>query len=422
MTAETHPIEKEQVMACLDGELSPEAAARVASHLAECAECHALQSELREVSSEMMAWNVEPSPANLTYGVNAVIRAEVFTDSSMSEDRFQTSTNFVRRVMLSRWVWGTACAAVVGMIVLKMLTPINLIRVSSHADLATLMAQRSVSEPLEVSPSPTAGPGSQGDASKSPFDRFQLAAKLMRPAAGGGVRDDGAIANGPMIARTASLKISVKDFGSARASVDRIVRARNGYAASMTINSQKGEPQSLEAELHIPDAVCDAALADLKGLGRVEQEQQGGEEVTAQVVDLDARLKNAHITETRLEEILRTRTGKVADVLGVEKEMANVREQIEQMEGEQKNLHNRITYASIQLELHEEYAASLEVGSSSVGRRIRNAVVDGFSAAVDGFLSLGLFLLYVAPSLILLGLILFWPVRWAWRRLRQAQS
>ena len=155
-------------------------------------------------------------------------------------------------------------------------------------------------------------------------------------------------------------------------------------------------------------------------MGRVEQEQQGGEEVTAQVVDLDARLKNARITETRLEEILRTRTGKVGDVLEVEKEMASVREQIERMEGEQKQLHNRVAFASIQLELHEEYAASLDVNSSSVGRRVRNALVNGFSAAADGVLSLGLFLLYVAPSLILLGLILFWPLRWAWRRLRQA--
>jgi len=418
MTAEAHPIEKEQVMAYLDGELSPEAASQIARHLAECSECRALESELRGVSSEMLAWNIEPSPANLTYGMNAVIRAEFFADSSMSNDRFLTSTSFLRRVVLSRWVWGTACAAVVVMIVLKMLTPVY-DRASSNGQLATFSAQRNVSESLEVSPPPKSGPGPQVDVTKSSFDKFQLAAKLMSAGGGGG---EETMVNGPMIARTASLKISVKDFDSARSSVDRIVRARNGYAASMTINSQKGEPQSLEAELHIPTSACDAALADLKALGRVEQEQQGGEEVTAQVVDLDARLTNAHITETRLEEILRTRTGKVADVLEVEKEMANVREQIEQMEGEQKNLHNRITYASVQLELHEEYAASLEVGSSSVGRRIRNALVDGFSAAMDGFLSLGLFLLYVAPSLILLGLILFWPVRWAWRRLRQVQS
>src|SRR5262249_49384927 len=118
----------------------------------------------------------------------------------------------------------------------------------------------------------------------------------------------------PMIARTAVLKISVKDFNGARAAMDRIVNAHQGYVSSLSSSAEKGAPQSLDAKLAIPAAQCDAALNELKGLGHVEQEQQGGEEVTAQVVDLDSRLKNARETEARLSDILRTRTGKIGDV------------------------------------------------------------------------------------------------------------
>lgn len=446
MTAETHPIEKEQVMAYLDGELSPEASKRVAAHLAECPECGALEGELRMISSELFSWNVEPSPARLTHGVTAMLQAESLVDRRKVKARLAASSGFFQRVLFSRWTWATACAAMVLLIALKFFSMTGP-RFASRSELEQAADRFSVADSVESRNSSGGGDNGSlaGDGAlaskkgsgrgfsvdgqppvdsnggfKSWLEQRVPSAQPLPPIEGKNTALTTVVANGPMIARTASLKVSVKDFAAARASVDRIVRARGGYAAGMTINTQKGEPQSLQAELHIPAPVCDAALADLKALGRVEQEQQGGEEVTAQVIDLDARLKNSRIEETRLEDILRTRTGKVGEVLQVEREMARVREEIEQMEGNQKELHNRIEYTSIQLDLHEEYAASLDVNSSSVGRRIRNSLVDGFGAAGSGFLSLGLFLLYIAPSLIVLALILFWPVRWAWRRFRHA--
>ena len=133
------------------------------------------------------------------------------------------------------------------------------------------------------------------------------------------------------------------------------------------------------------------------------QEQQGGEEVTSQVVDLDARLKNARETETQLTEILRSRTGKIGDVLEVEKEMARVRGEIESMEADQKQLQDRIAFASIDLSLTEEYQAQLGGRPAVAGRRIQNALVDGYHAAMDGFLTVCVFLLSIGPSLLPVG-------------------
>lgn len=64
---------------------------------------------------------------------------------------------------------------------------------------------------------------------------------------------------------------------------------------------------------------------------------QGGEEVTQQYVDLLARLANGIHTEQRLTEILRTRTGKLQDVLKVELEIDRVRGEIEEMRRKRKN-------------------------------------------------------------------------------------
>jgi hypothetical protein len=407
MTAETHPIDKERVMAYLDGELVPEQATRIANHLDQCAECRELAADLRGTSSQMLAWSIEPAPKRLNDAV-----FEELNKTGMREARSGAHPNVPRsllwkNLLRKRWVWATAgvVAVVLCVVVLVPLVfqPVRRAQVRPMAQLAmndsltTALENYKATDQLERAPAPPPPPPAQ------------------RP-------ENESSSIGPMIARTASLNISVKDFNAARASMDRIVRGQQGYVSSLNISTEKGAPQSLTGKLMIPAAQLDAAIADLKALGRVEQEQQGGEEVTSQVVDLDARLKNARETETQLTDILRSRTGKIGDVLEVEKEMARVRGEIESMEAEQKQLRERIAFASIDLTLAEEYQAQLGGGTSTAARQIRNALVDGYHSAADGLLNVCVFILNIGPSLLIWVLIFFWPARWAWRRWQKSRA
>jgi hypothetical protein len=226
---------------------------------------------------------------------------------------------------------------------------------------------------------------------------------------------------GPMIARTASLNISTADFDAARTAIDRIVRSHQGYVSSLNVSTERSAPRSLDAKLAVPAAQYEATLAELRTLGRVAQEQQSSEEVSSQIVDLDARLKNARETEAQLAEILRQRAGKVGDVLEVEKEMARVRGEIEVMAAEQKQFHDRVAFAYIELNLGAEYKAQLGDSPSSVARRMRNAVVDGYHTAADGLLNVFIFALNIGPSLLAAGIVLLFPARWAWRRWKKSR-
>jgi hypothetical protein len=230
------------------------------------------------------------------------------------------------------------------------------------------------------------------------------------------------VPEGTRIARTASLRVSVRDFSAARESVDRIVKARGGFTTSMTISSPKDSPRSLSADVAIPTAQCDVALQEFRSLGRIEEERQGSEEVTTQAEDLDIRLKNAREAETRLTSILRTGTGKVSDVLEVENEITRVREEIERLEGEQKHLNNRVVFASIVLNLTEEFRAKLGMRPPLLGLRMRNALIDGYHGAADGLFDVLEIILSTVPSLLLWGLILFWPARWSWRRWQKVKA
>jgi len=218
-----------------------------------------------------------------------------------------------------------------------------------------------------------------------------------------------------MIARSVSLSIVVKDFAAARASLDSILVRHRGYAAQLTAATAENAPHSFQASLRIPAPELAATLAELKTLGRVENESQSGEEVTQQHTDLAARLQNSRETEERLRAILEQRTGKIEDVLQVEEEIARVRGEIEQMEAEQQALEHRVEFASVDLQLTEEYKAELNPPSASVSNRLHNAFVAGLRNAAETVLGLVLFLVESGPVLLIwlaiLGLPIFVLVR-----------
>jgi hypothetical protein len=67
----------------------------------------------------------------------------------------------------------------------------------------------------------------------------------------------------------------------------------------------------------------------------------------------------------------------------------------------------------------EEYRAKLEAAPPSTASRFRNAAVDGYNTVVEGLIDVGLFVLSAGPSLLLWAAILFFPARWAWKKLRR---
>lgn len=226
------------------------------------------------------------------------------------------------------------------------------------------------------------------------------------------------VPNAPMIIFTAALTIVAKEYGSARPALDRILATHGGFAAQLSATDTKGEAQTLTATLHVPSDKLSAVVNELKKLGRVESETQKGDEVTQQYTDLTARLSNARNTEQRLIAVLRERTGKVKDILEVEQEIARVREEIETMDAERRTMENRVQFATIQLQVREDYKAALEVAPPTTGTRLWNALVAGIRDAAESFLALILFALNAGPTLLLWAAILFWPARLAWRHFR----
>ena len=103
----------------------------------------------------------------------------------------------------------------------------------------------------------------------------------------------------PLIARTASLTLLVKNLDAARGGLDAILARHHGYSAKLEIQEET-PPRELTDSVRIPVAELSVAMAELRALGNVEKESQSGEEVTQQHTDLAARLTNARETEAQI--------------------------------------------------------------------------------------------------------------------------
>lgn len=406
MSAATHPVAPEEVMALLDGELSADRVRFLSAHFSECAECRETRDSIQKTRQTIAKWTVPNVPSHL---------GDEFRRAALQERPTDDSFGFLKRLLRRRPTLAWGGAVFVGLLILVGLS-------STRYDRATYAPRTRVTEQQETEYGGSIGKLEQKAPLASPAtDR--VASGDANPHVGEHGRNQVPLAQEePMIARTVSLSIVVKDFEAGRASLDAILARNNGYAANLSVSTPQGSARTLEASLRISAPQLEVALRELKALGRVEGERQNGEEVTQQHADLVARIKNDRETELRLQDILRTRTGKVKDVLDVEQEIARVRGEIEQMEAEQKTLEHRVDFATVDLKLAEEYKAQLNTPAPSVLMQLRNATINGFRNAFESLLALVLFLAESGPSLLLWLALLGIPAWRLWRRYRRAQS
>jgi uncharacterized protein DUF4349/putative zinc finger protein len=429
-----HAFDAEEVMAYLDGELEARRAAMLASHLEHCAECQHVAAEMRRVSGRMLNFEIEPMPAGTTattlLGLNAAAKQAAPKELGYG-DR-----------ILSRWRelsarQGVRVFAGVLTVVVLLVVSASILKVRTQR-MASSVPVRQENELAESAPQPAApaSNSSYNGRMQAEIADLQEARKRMEesalssnlesqrtppappPAPASEITAPESV--GPMIVQTASLNIVAKNYDEASAMIEKLVKGRGGYVEKLDAKAQTGNAREMSVTLRIPAKQLDGFLADLRQLGHVEQESQSNEEVSADYVDLQARLKSAQATERRLIELLGTRTGRLEDVLDAERELARVRAEIESMQGQSAVMLHRVSYATVQVQLSEEYHEKLQ-SRASTGGKLWNALVDGIQNLEDGIVGLLIFVLNYGLS-ILFWLAIFIVPSWLIWRKRRAQS
>jgi hypothetical protein len=159
---------------------------------------------------------------------------------------------------------------------------------------------------------------------------------------------------GRKVIQNAQVELEVASFQDTAQKITELTSDGKGYVA--TSKSQKQANGKLRGEVVVKmlPKNLDLFLQKVRDLGELKNQMIGSEDVTKQYLDTDARLKNARVMEDRLVEMVKNNTGKVSDLLQVEKELGRVREQIEQMQGALRFWDTQVQFATVTISLAEK--------------------------------------------------------------------
>ncbi|MBA2300314.1 MAG: DUF4349 domain-containing protein [Chloroflexi bacterium] len=174
-----------------------------------------------------------------------------------------------------------------------------------------------------------------------------------QPAASGAppITEDGvgAAVDDAKIIRTGTIQLEVTDVPTALVTARNGIRAMGGYVGASQTENIDDRPYAT-ITYRVPADRWEDALDLLRGLdgltSKVVSEQTAAVEVTGQVIDLEARIRNLRSSETALQKIAGGAT-RISDVLEVEQQLTNVRGQIEQLSAALADLQDRAGFATL---------------------------------------------------------------------------
>ncbi|MBV8715514.1 MAG: DUF4349 domain-containing protein [Chloroflexi bacterium] len=165
-----------------------------------------------------------------------------------------------------------------------------------------------------------------------------------------------------MVIRTAQLTIEVQEMETGLAQVRAIASRAGGFVSASdthveNVNGHDNMVANLTLEVRSDSA--DSAMSDLRALGKVTAETSGSQDVTDEYVDLDSNLRNLQASESAILKLM-DRATQIQDVLSLQRELTNVRGQIERIQGRKTYLERRTDMATITVALRLPAPASTQ--------------------------------------------------------------
>lgn len=150
-----------------------------------------------------------------------------------------------------------------------------------------------------------------------------------------------------------------------------------------------------------------AAEVDQAG-GRVTGESTTTEDLTRQIVDTEARLRAQTALRDRLQELLRTSRGRLADLLEVERELARVQGEIDAVQSNLAVMRTRVAMSELTLQYR---SAPRPVGSDTL-EPLRNAFASFLGIIVGGFAVIITLIAGLIPIAVVVVPIVWLLLRW----------
>jgi hypothetical protein len=230
------------------------------------------------------------------------------------------------------------------------------------------------------------------------------------------------------IIRNADLTIEVASPTETQSKVVSIAEAHGGFVVNSEAKQRdNGDAthRTLDIKLvvRIPENQFGAVLDKVRGLASNRNEEKvTGQDVTEEFIDLDARIKTQRALEAQFLQIMK-QAGKIEDALEVQRQIAEVRTEIEKLEGRKRFLENRSSLSTITVNILAP--KPITVNTSGFGRSVRDSISESVDVGAEIVLFFVRFVIVMIPITLLLllpgGLLLRYFIRRA-RRMRLAAA
>lgn len=205
--------------------------------------------------------------------------------------------------------------------------------------------------------------------------------------------------------KRAQLTLIVQSIHQTTESITEIIKKQQGdilkfEAQKSPDNSQR---QTAYIQFRVPQQHLETTLNALAKLGTVENQMITAEDVSDQLVDVQARLRNLRKSEEMVLKIME-RSGSVGDVLKAANELSTIRESIERIDAQLRNLQNQVAYSTIDLTI--ESSVSVSPAQENLGLRVQETwgkathTMGEFTWLLVGLI---LWLLAFSPYLLIIG-------------------
>jgi Domain of unknown function (DUF4349) len=224
------------------------------------------------------------------------------------------------------------------------------------------------------------------------------------------------------IIRNAEMMIEISDPNAGLQKIASIAEKNGGFVVTSEskenqANAQNPPSTTVTIIARVPAAQFDAAVEAIRGIdGRIKVEKISGMDVTEEYIDLEARIRTKRALEMQFIEIMR-QARKISDALEVQSELADVRTEIESLEGRRRFLENKSALSTISITLRTPVPL-LVATTTGFQHSVKMAFGDGLDTASEIVLGIIRFVMVMIP----IGIFIVFPCWLLFKWLRRYVS
>jgi hypothetical protein len=207
--------------------------------------------------------------------------------------------------------------------------------------------------------------------------------------------------------KTGEIEFESENILDTRKDIFKAIEKFKGYCSSDNEYKNSYEISNLLI-IRVPTENFDNLLNEItNGVTKFDRKEIQIKDITAEFLDIEARLKTKKELENRYLEILK-KANTVTEILEVEKQIGNLRSDIESIEGRLKFLNNQVSFSTLNVRIYETISEQTEFG-----KKFKNGFQNGWENLILFFV----FLVNIWPFIIIIiGIVILIKI---WRKKRK---